>query len=490
MIKQLKQPIFLISIIFFGIYTLMVFLNHYYFRTNALDYGFYNQAFWDFAHFQGNSNTIFYPPLDNYLQVHPAFTLIILSPLYWLFNWIFDTYTLLFIQNIFLIIGGIYTYKIVIEKTKNKLLAIIALLHYHFIWGHFSAIAFEYIDATIASCIVPLFFYYFDKKKYLVSTIAFLFIIISRENMPIWFIFISAFLIIIYYKDKKSVAFSGFYILASLSYLILIYKVIVPYYENDSLSYWGFAYSSLGENIPQAIGFIFKHPLQAIKLLFVNHSGDPLYDGIKAEFYYVFLLSGGFLLFLRPKYILLFIPIIAQKMFNDHYVRWGINIFYSIEIVSILPFVAYLIIADLRKIKWIRFSNYLAIILLVSTFMTTIVKMNSRKSKWYDKSKEKIYDSRFYKSKYDLKKVYHYLDTINPELKVCASEKVVPHLAYRKEISMFPYIGNADYIFILRDSPTYPLNKEDFNKTLSNLKNNGKWKIKIDDYPVLILEKQ
>ncbi|MFC2096173.1 DUF2079 domain-containing protein [Bacteroidota bacterium] len=464
-------------------------MNHYYFRTNALDFGFYNQAFGDFAHFRSNANTVFYPALDNYLQVHPAFTLFILSPLYWVFNWIFGTYTLLIIQNIFLIIGGIYTYKIVKDKTQNNLLAVLALLHYHFIWGHYSAIAFEYIDATVASCIVPVFFYYFDKQKYLLSTIAFIFILTARENMPIWFIFISAFLVLIYYKRKRAVVFSVLYILFSLTYLVIVYNVIVPIYENESLKYWGFAYSALGENIPKALKFVFTHPLETFKLLFINHSGNPLYNGIKAEFYYVFLLSGGFLLFYRPKYIILFIPIIAQKMFNDHFVRWGINIFYSIEIVTLLPFVTFLIISDLGKIKKYNLTILFAIIILTSTFVTTIVKMNTRKSKWYDKSKEKFYDPKFYKSKYDLKKVYWYLENIRPETSVCASGKIVPHLAFRKEISMYPYIGNAEVIFILQDSPTYPLRKEEFEASLSNLKNNVNWELKIDDYPVLLFEK-
>ncbi len=487
--KLIKQPVFIISLIFFTIYTVIVFFNHYYFRSNALDLGFYNQAFNDFAHFSGNANTILFTPLDNFLQVHPAFTLFILSPLYWVFNWIFGTYSLLIIQNIFLIIGGVYTYKIVKDKTQNNLIAILALLHYHFIWGHYSAIAFEYIDATIASCIVPVFFYYFDKQKYLLSTLAFIFIIVARENMPIWFVFISAFLLLTYYKRKKAIIVSVFYIFFSLFYLVLIYKVIVPFYENKELAYWGFAYSALGDNLLQAIKFVFIHPIETIKLLFINQSGDPLYDGIKSEFYYVFMLSGGIMLFYKPKYFLLFIPIIAQKMFNDHYFRWGINIFYSIEVVSILPFVTYLIIGKLGKFKNINLVTTFALIVLASTFMTTIVKMNTRKSKWYDKTKEKFYDPKFYKPYLDHKKVYSYIKDIDPETKVCASEKIVPHLAYRKEISIYPYVRDAEIIFILQNSNTYPLKKDEFNASIVKLKNNENWKIIVNDYPVLIFEK-
>ena len=78
----------------------------------------------------------------------------------------------------------------------------------------------------------------------------------------------------------------------------------------------------MGNNIPEVLIFIIKHPFETIKLLFINNSGNHDFDGVKFEFYYAFLLSGGIFLFLKPQFLIMFILLIAQKMLNDSYIRW------------------------------------------------------------------------------------------------------------------------------------------------------------------------
>jgi uncharacterized membrane protein len=489
-IKKNKQRTILWSImILFGlIYSAIVISNHYYFRTFALDYGFYNQAFWGFAHFGNYPNTVFEPQLNTFFQVHPAFTLIVLSPLYWVFHWAFSTYTLLVIQNIFLMIGGYGTYLIVKHKTQDFWLGVLALFHYFIIWGHIGALSADYIDTTVAASVVPLFLYFFDRKKYLVATICFLFIIIAKENMPIWFIFISLTLILLYWKDKKSIYYSLGYIAFSLAYLVFLNKMFIPSMQDPNLPYWGFTYSALGNNINEAIVFIFSHPFKTLELFFINNSGDPTFNGIKAEFYFVFLISGGVVLFFNPKYFLMFIPVIAQKVLNDLYLRWGIYSFYSIEIVSILSLAVFLIIGGLKNK---RTTKILGILLCVITTATTFYLFgnNHRKLPWYDSTKEKFYDSKMYKAEFNVKKVYAAFAKIPDDAKVCATETVVPHLAFRKEISIFPYVRNADYIFLLLCNSPYPLTQEQFDVKLNEYIANKDWGILWNDYPVLILKK-
>jgi uncharacterized membrane protein len=156
------RPVLIWSLAFiaFSTYTFQVVVNHYCMRTYALDYGYYNQAFWDFAHFRMNRNTVFEPPLENYFQIHPAFTLPILSPLYWLFNPIFGTYSLLIIQNIFIMLGGIGTYLFIKRKTNHFWIALLAFVHFNLLWGHFSALSADYIDTTVAASVVPLFLFF------------------------------------------------------------------------------------------------------------------------------------------------------------------------------------------------------------------------------------------------------------------------------------------------------------------------------------------
>jgi uncharacterized membrane protein len=475
------------AIAFFGVYTMQAVLNHYFMRTYALDYGFYNQAFWDFAHFRTNANTVFEPQLNNYFQVHPAFTLPLLSPLYWIFTPIFGTYSLLIIQNIFIILGGYGTFLFIHKKTGNFIIALLAFVHYNLLWGHFSAICSDYTDTTVAASMMPFFLYFFNEKKFIPAAMVFLFITICKENMPIWFIFITVMLIILY-KDRVSrqwaVAF-GFF---SLVYLVFVFKVLIPYFQDPGMHYWGFAYSALGKNPVEAAGYLFTHPWQSMRLLFENNSGDPLYNGIKLEFYRVFLISGGCLLVLRPAWIILFIPIIAQKAYNDLYMRWGINLFYSIEVVSVLSLAVFMA-TDIIKKTWIKYAIYA--VLCIVTFQVTHKKMEKRVSLWYDDRKENLFSPKFYHSPNNNPLIRQEIDRYVPlNANVCAMQDIVPHLAFRKNISMFPYVHQAEYLIFVMNGNTYPLNERNFADSSRFYVENPGWKTIVNDPPLIILQKK
>ncbi|MFA4851737.1 MAG: DUF2079 domain-containing protein [Bacteroidales bacterium] len=483
-----KSLLWGVLIMFGVIYTAIVVSNHYFFRTFALDYGLYNQSFWDFAHFNIGKNTVQQPVLGNFFQIHPDFTLMVISPLYWIMGWLFGTYTLLIIQNIFILIGGYSTFLLVKNKTNDFWISFLSLIHYFFIWGHFSALTSDYNDTTVAATVVPLFLYFFDKRKYVFSTLCFLFIIIAKEHMPIWFIFISLSLILIYWKDKKRMYVSFAYIGVSLVYLFFLFKIFIPGNESEEFPYVGFSYSALGNSPVDVILFIINHPIKTFELLFVNQSGDPTFNGIKAEFYYVFLISGGIILFFNPKYFIMFIPVIAQKVLNDGYIRWGIYSFYSIEIVSILSLSVFIIISQFRNIRITRITG---IFICVITIFTTsyLFNKNHRKLPWYEPIKENFYDTKMFHADFDVKKVYSALKKIPSDASVCATETVVPHLAFRKNISIFPYVRDAEFIFILLDNSTYPLTKEGFDRNLNEYLLDEKWGVILDDYPILILKK-
>lgn len=476
----------IVIITFFVLYNLQAFINHYFFRTNALDYGFHLQAFWKFTSFKSGPITIFDTPLKSYYQIHPSFTLAIITPLAWLLKPIFGTYTLLLIQNIFFTIGGYFTFKVVLFKSNNKLVSLLAAIHYFVLWGHFSAIAFEYIDANIAATTLPLFIFLFYKKRFWSALLVFVFIISSRENMPLWFIFIGLFLFIENFKNPKIRIWSSIYVFISFFYLIFVFKILIPFFHEEGYVYSRFQYSSLGENIPEATRFIFTHPIESIKLLFINHLGNEVFNGIKLEFWYVFLLSGGIFLLRKPLFFLIFVPIIGQKLYSNDYQMWGINIFYSIEIVSVLSIAAYLSIANIKSTKKVK---YLAVSLCIATCLTTVIKMNTRDSKWYVKSKEKIYDPAFYKANHDICSVKDILKLIPTNASVCANEKLVPHLAFRDKIYYYPHLNDSEYLVFLLNSSTYPLNKDEFETHLKNIEESSEWEVVKKTKDVILFQK-
>src|SRR5665647_698966 len=108
-IRLTRKQIPLLVLIGFGIlFFSMGILNHYFYRTYTHDYGNYNFAFWDYAHFRLSPITTF---RGNFLQDHFSFTLMYFVPVYWLFNWLTQTYTLILIQYSLVLVAVWYSYK-------------------------------------------------------------------------------------------------------------------------------------------------------------------------------------------------------------------------------------------------------------------------------------------------------------------------------------------------------------------------------------------
>jgi uncharacterized membrane protein len=486
--KNRKYLLWAILIIFGLLYFSVSYFNHHNLRTFCYDYGVYNQAFYDYAHFRINKNTVFEPPLENFLQIHFSTTLMLLAPFYWVFGWLTGTYTLLFLQAAIILLGGYGVYLLVKLKTQNFVFAVLALLHYLVLWGRLASISADYIDTTIAASLVPFFLYFFEKKNYWAAAAFFFVVLTAKENMPLWLMFICISMAIIHRRDLQQLKRIALFFAFALIYFYAVFAFIIPYFENPDLPYWGFAYGALGNNVKEAFVFILQNPLKVFFLFFENHSGEPYFDGIKEEFYFVFLLSGGIFVFLRPAFLLMFIPIIAQKMLNDKPLIWGINSFYSVEVTAILSIAVFLIIHRIQ----LKNSLVLAAIVCISALTTTIIKLESRTSKWYEpnKKKESFFDPQMYDPGVDLEKVKKYLTKLPSDAKISASESLVSHLAYRPVIHCFPVVRNAEYIMLLLDHSTYPLPPDQFSAEKNKYISDPEWLPLVDDYPILILKRK
>ncbi|MBC8004540.1 MAG: DUF2079 domain-containing protein, partial [Verrucomicrobia bacterium] len=127
-----KQIPYIVLAVFSLLLLAMGFTNHYFFRTFTFDYGNYNYAFWDFAHFRISPMPT-YP--GNFLQDHFSFTFMFFVPLYWLLNWLTGTYTILLIQYSLISLAAWYTYKLIRLKSDNIWMSVGVLLFYFTLLG-------------------------------------------------------------------------------------------------------------------------------------------------------------------------------------------------------------------------------------------------------------------------------------------------------------------------------------------------------------------
>jgi uncharacterized membrane protein len=480
---------YLILLFFLVLFLLIVCCNHYFFRTFTYDYGAYNFAFNDYAHLHNSISTVYQNYNFKFIQDHVSFTLILFVPLYWLLSWLTGTYTLLIIQTFIIILGGWAVYKLIGLKTNNRFIPICALVYYFLILGRWTSFVMDCNLAIIASSIVPVFLYFFEKKKWYLAIAAFIFILVAREDMSLWTLFIGLFLLIMHWKDTPSRYISILIIVVSIAYFIFIFSVFIPFIETPDRKYNLFNYSALGLNPGAAFINILKHPIKVILLLFQNNSGDPAFNNVKSEFYFVYLLSGGLIVFLKPRYLILFIPILAKKMLNDYPIRWSIELYYSIEFVSILPIAVYLIIASFRNSV---LQNTLALSVCLITLIITVYEFDLRNHKiqWWNNEKYAFYKSSMYSSDFNSHKFHTYLDSLPNSANISASNRILPQLAFRKKIYSFPRVEDASYIVVFSYNDSYPQQQSEFENELNKYIYNSDWNILTDDFPLLILKRE
>lgn len=261
--------------------------------------------------------------------------------------------------------------------------------------------------------------------------------------------------------------------LIAVVYFYLSVSVIIPAFSNAGRGYLHFNYAALGMNFKEAFIRLVTDPIYVIKLLWVNHTGEMDAIGIKTELHVVFFLSGGVLLLFRPAWFIMLIPIYAQKLFNDDFTKWGINSHYSIEFAPVLALGAFDVIGNFRKPE--KFKLWVGALTAALALYMTISKIDRRVSKWFVKENVAFYEKSHYVQPFDISEVHEALKLIPDTVSVAASEVLVPHLAFRENIYLYPLGPGTDYIVLLDHDGTFPLNRQRIQEEIRKLSTSTDW---------------
>lgn len=480
-LNRVKQNKFfvLINALFLLIYSLISFVNHYNFRTYSLDLGIYTRAVYDYAHFHFNYAEVFKVQKENILGDHFDPILIIISPLYY----IFGTYVLLVVQVAFIHIGAIGAYKIAIQQLQNKKLALIIMASFLSFYGILSALSFDVHTNVFAAMLVPWLFYFFMNSNWRNAFIFSILILMCKENMALWLIFIGFGLAWLCYKEKQKRNMALIISLVSIIYFVCITMVIMPYLSVNG-SYAHMHYAILGNGFGEILSNLFKHPLGAIALLFKNHLPDHKFDYYKTETHIFVLLSGGFLLFFKPQYLLMLVPIYFQKMFHNTSTIWSVGMHYNIEFapILILCFISVLSTIKSEKKKLIFSVIYLVLCVAVT------IRLCDHTTGFVDKTRIRFYQTDHYESDFDTKVVYSYFDKIPNDAIVSAENMFVPHLTDRKMVYQYPIVKNAQYILLSDDIHSYPLPTDKMLNQIDSLNSSKNWSLLTTNNHVYLFE--
>lgn len=473
-----SPPVFLA--LFFGlIYSLVAFVNHYCFRTFALDLGAYTNALYDYSHFRWNDASLFKEVPRNMLSDHFDLFLVLISPL----SLIFGQYTLQLVQIVFILLGGLGVYRYIYFKSNDKRFALLAQLHLYLFFGVFSAISFDYHSNVIAAMLVPFLFLLLEKHQFAKAWGILLLILVCKESMAVMMISLLAGMLLLYRKDKPVQKQVGGLMLFSVLYFIVVIKLAMPAMAPEG-KYEHYKYHALGNSYEEAMVFIVTHPVKAFVLQFVNHLDNPLYNGVKAEFYLFVILSGLPLLFAKPSYLLmLVVPVIAKMSYDDPAI-WSIDSQYAIEFAAILTIGAFSVLAQVRNAK----TRIVWSAVLCSLSLAATIRLMDHTVYLHDYNRLRIYQKGHYIRGHDVQAIHRTINSIPPDASVAAQSPLVPHLAYRDKCYQLPIIKDARYIIASKREPeTYPLRKDELLKLLKDLASSGRWEVLEDTDDVTVL---
>ncbi|MFA8450814.1 MAG: DUF2079 domain-containing protein [Bacteroidales bacterium] len=466
-----KKIVLFLFFVYACIYFVEAIPNNYFFRNSATDLGGKLQAMYQIM--QGNSPR-FLMGLDgkdiSYFADHFSPIIYLFSP----FVLVFGMYTFSFLQVVFILIGGWGIYYYAKNFFQNKWFPVLSLFLFFNLYGIYSALGFEGHFNVLAAMLVPWLFLFYRKDKFIPFVLIFAFIILSKENMSLWLFFIMIGLLAREkFRPKRFIIGKYICLFFSLIYFVLVFMVVMPRL-NPGVVLQAQHFEVLGGTGSSIISNLLTHPWDYIKYLWLNTTTNPANDYVKIEFYIYLFVCGGFFFFLRPYYLLMIIPLIAQKAFISNPNVWGLNDHYSIEFMPLLILAA----IDFLSSKKFSFSFsrkfFIACIILV---VGSMIHSFDNRQFWFRKENVKFYSRSHFRSDLNIPFINEQLkDKIPASASVCASNCLVPALYYHHQLYFIPHENQVDYlVFLDYTDGTWPLTYEENKKMIKDYEANPDW---------------
>lgn len=216
-------------------YSALSIIRHNHFQSGGFDLGIYDQAVWQYAHFQWPYNTI----KDRFiLGDHLTLTLPLLAPLFWFWS---DARMLLIFQAVWVSFSAFAIYKIAILRLTNitrsryvcQWTAFCLAVVYSLFYGIQYLVYFDFHPVAIGVGLLVWTAYFLEsgKMRWLVASIALL--LLTQENMGIALAGLG-FIYIFYQKFRKAaIAF----IVCGVGYSLLASKIIAVF-SPSGFQYW------------------------------------------------------------------------------------------------------------------------------------------------------------------------------------------------------------------------------------------------------------
>ena len=463
------------------LHALVAFPNHYLFRTYALDLGLYTHTAWHYLHGTIHDSTLFQAVAAPMLADHFDLLLVLFSPLLL----IFGTWTLPLVQWISIIAGALGVRAFLLTCGSSERLAVSGMAIFLCFFGVFAASAFDYHSNVVATMALPWLLTALMLGRKRSAILLFVFMVMAKENMGLWVGTVT----LVFAMDKMLPMtmrrFTRVLGAIALCWSALVILFIMPAMASDG-QYAHFDYPLISGLLHPADGEQRTSLWSLFLGLFIDLSGAKDGTAITLEFWAILILSGGWALAVRPRWGIMALPLIAQKMWHNEPAKWAVFGQYSIEFAPLVAIAFSLVIA-----RWTRDGARSWILWLAPVIVACCtVRTMDNTIAFHDKSRMRFYQAEHYRRSYDTDLVRSVIDTIPPDLVVSAQSPAVPHLALRERVYQYPLVRDADMIFLLPKEGTYPLDTATYHLKLDSLLREPAWEVSHQDGSLIMLTRR
>jgi uncharacterized membrane protein len=317
-----------------GIYSTFALFNYVLYRDTSYDLVIFDEAIRSYSHFHAGISVIKgvhngFGPHFSELGDHFSPVLALIAPFYWLYN---GPQTLLVAQAVLFALAipplWVFTRRAFGGGGwKATTAAYLICAAYGLSWPIATAVSFDFHEVAFAPVLTAIALERFQAGRLRGALIALAGLLLVKEDMGLLVAGIGISLIISFSPTIRRQRLVGAaLIVAGLAWAAVATYVFIPAFGGRSDYY--FAYSALGNNVPQVIVHIIKHPLSALRMMVTPRTKLHTMKWLLAAF--------GFLSVLSPL-VVAALPLLAERMLNSRYHNWwGDKFQYDAYLVIIL----------------------------------------------------------------------------------------------------------------------------------------------------------
>ena len=326
--------LFCLLLVLFLLVSFLISVARYNTYLDGFDYSVFTQTIWHYSRFKLPNSTIRDVNLILGDHFHPL--LIILTPLFWLWN---NPAVLLGIQPLFFALSAIPIY-LLAKSTLGRKSALIISVAYLISHGLQYALYYDFHEIALAVPLISLLIYSIDTKKYRVVIVSALLLCLVKEEL-ILMVAMSG-LVLIFKNKKYKLGLSIF--LLPLIFLAFLSKILMPALAGKDNYYAYWTYEKYGEDVADVIKNTLRNPFRFLSTAY----RDIFTNSTKVETLVVLILSSGITVF-GSWYGLLVLPDIALRMLSSRGTfYWSYWFHYG---AILMPVIFFCLIDVLRKIK-------------------------------------------------------------------------------------------------------------------------------------------